>query len=1039
MRGQPFTLAVVALLLFTTTGCDNTNAPSTGALQVSLVTTGGDLDLNGYTATLDSGVAPLTVPANGSVVIPDLPTGSRDVTLGDVAANCTLTGSNPRTITVVGGDTTAVVFEITCVATGVRVTTTTSGVDLDLDGYAIAIDGVLASVVGTNGSVEITRLAAGSHTVALNAVSANCPVAGGATKAVTIGLGEIGPVAFDVTCLAVTGAIEVRAATAGIDFDTDGYTVQLDNGSANPLGINGVVRFQGLAAGGHTITFGGAAANCAPVGDNPRTVSVTTGGAKRDTARTTFTVGCVGVTGVIEVTAATTGVELDPDGYTVQVDGDTARPIARNATARYERLSGGDHTVTLAGAAGNCSIGGDNPRTVHVSVGGATRDTARTTFAVTCLATTGVLKITTTTTGTELDPDGYGVYVDENCYGYYGYYCYYTWSGTIGANSAVVIPGLSFGEHTLRFDGLDPNCAFSVDPPATVTVPRGDTVVVSLAVTCLATGHIQVAATTTGADLDPDGYSVVASKPGFSTTASVAANGTITFNKLLPGDYQVTFNGVAPNCVLTPPNPRTVTVTAGETAVVAVDVACSALGTLQVAASTTGTDLDPNGYTVLVSRSGFSTSRNVGDNEAVGINGLVAGDYDVTLSGMAGNCTVMGLNPRIIAVPSGATAAVTFDVVCTPLARIQVTATTTGVDLDPNGYAVVLSGPGLPATSYDVPSNGIALIGPILPGDYEMTLTGIALNCDGGAPNPRTVTAAAGDTAKTQFDVGCTTAGELAIGAYYSGNTDVYRVKSNGTNPTRLTTALPFDGEPAWSPNGSKIAFTSVRDGNQEIYVMDATGSNQVRLTNTTAIESHPAWSPDGSKIAFMSERDGNREIYVMNADGSNPMRLTNNTAIDDDPAWSPDGTTIAFSSNRDGNFEIYTMDASGVGTPLRLTNNSVSDLQPDWSPDGQRLVFSRFTGCYSDYYGYSSYCDYDLYIMDANGSNVVQLTSGYWSVDVDPAWSPDGQWIAFGAQNCQPYYGCSSPVVNAVKADGSRLTDVARDGSPVDPSWRRP
>ncbi len=78
------------------------------------------------------------------------------------------------------------------------------------------------------------------------------------------------------------------------------------------------------------------------------------------------------------------------------------------------------------------------------------------------------------------------------------------------------------------------------------------------------------------------------------------------------------------------------------------------------------------------------------------------------------------------------------------------------------------------------------------------------------------------------------------------------------------------------------------RDGNEEVYVMNADGSSPVRLTNDPATDFGPAWSPDGSRIAFSTFRDGNFEIYVMNADGSNPINLTNDPAEDLTPAWSP-------------------------------------------------------------------------------------------------------------------------------------------------------
>src|SRR5207237_1385985 len=107
------------------------------------------------------------------------------------------------------------------------------------------------------------------------------------------------------------------------------------------------------------------------------------------------------------------------------------------------------------------------------------------------------------------------------------------------------------------------------------------------------------------------------------------------------------------------------------------------------------------------------------------------------------------------------------------------------------------------------------------------------------------------------------------------------------------------------------IVFTSARagaPGYNEIYRMTPDGSGVVQLTNTPGNDAAPAWSPDGSKIAFSSTRDGNHEIYVMNAtDGSGLVRLTNDALWDDHPAWSPDGSKIAFSKYS----AIYVMNAT--------------------------------------------------------------------------------------------------------------------------------
>lgn len=108
--------------------------------------------------------------------------------------------------------------------------------------------------------------------------------------------------------------------------------------------------------------------------------------------------------------------------------------------------------------------------------------------------------------------------------------------------------------------------------------------------------------------------------------------------------------------------------------------------------------------------------------------------------------------------------------------------------------------------------------------------------------------------------------------------------------------------EPVWSPDGTRIAFTSHRHYHSSIYVMDADGSDVERLTNFgRGSAASPAWSPDGTRIAFASNsHDGNAKVHVMDADGSGVEQVTNHSGNDQHPAWSPDGTRIAFDSNGD-------------------------------------------------------------------------------------------------------------------------------------------
>ena len=131
--------------------------------------------------------------------------------------------------------------------------------------------------------------------------------------------------------------------------------------------------------------------------------------------------------------------------------------------------------------------------------------------------------------------------------------------------------------------------------------------------------------------------------------------------------------------------------------------------------------------------------------------------------------------------------------------------------------------------------------------------------------------------------------------------------------PTSTPTRTPTPGGATATPTGGgSIVFASERDGNSEIYRMNSDGSSPTRLTNNAAVDTAPSWSLDHSKIVFTSTRDGNTEIYVMNADGSSPTRLTNNAAQDVYAYWAPDGSKISFASNRDGNYEVYVMNANG-------------------------------------------------------------------------------------------------------------------------------
>lgn len=198
----------------------------------------------------------------------------------------------------------------------------------------------------------------------------------------------------------------------------------------------------------------------------------------------------------------------------------------------------------------------------------------------------------------------------------------------------------------------------------------------------------------------------------------------------------------------------------------------------------------------------------------------------------------------------------------------------------------------------------------------------------------------------------------------------------------------------ATPPLYGKIVFYSARDGNNEIYKMKSDGSNQTRLTFNKASDTYPVWSPDGRQIVFHSDRDGNEEIYVMDANGRNQRNLTRHPARDAFPDWHPDGERIAFASEREGgknhNSNIFVMDSNG-GNVQQITDLFTFASRPKWSPDGTRIAFD------ADFDKTGQGKPRQVYIINADGSHHWQVSNASdQNTTILHGWSPDGQQILY-------------------------------------------
>jgi len=255
--------------------------------------------------------------------------------------------------------------------------------------------------------------------------------------------------------------------------------------------------------------------------------------------------------------------------------------------------------------------------------------------------------------------------------------------------------------------------------------------------------------------------------------------------------------------------------------------------------------------------------------------------------------------------------------------------------------------------------------------------------------------------------------------ANFGRGKEVYVFDYDGTNPQPVSRNGSINLSPAWSPDGSRISYTSYRDNNPDLWVTDLRTNRHTKISSFPGINAGARWSPAGDELALTLSKDGDSEIYAMQPDGSIIRRITRQFGIDVSPSYSPNGTTLAFVSSRNGTPQLFLADRDG-GNVRRLTHRGGHNVSPSFSPDGRKVAFAgRDEG------------RFDIFVVDIDGGGLRRLTQTA-SDDEDPTWSPDGNHIIF--TSARDGQGKQLYMMNADGSNQTRLTDG--NGSYSNPQW---
>lgn len=240
---------------------------------------------------------------------------------------------------------------------------------------------------------------------------------------------------------------------------------------------------------------------------------------------------------------------------------------------------------------------------------------------------------------------------------------------------------------------------------------------------------------------------------------------------------------------------------------------------------------------------------------------------------------------------------------------------------------------------------------------------------------------------------------------------------ADGHNPQTVVSSKESIISPAWSPDGSKVAYVSFEKKKPIVYIQSLVSGQRMVLANFKGNNSAPSWSPDGRKLAIVLTHAANSQIYTINADGTGLNQLTQSSAIDTEPVWSPDGKWIYFTSDRSGNPQIYKVSSLG-GEAQRVSFSGSYNVSPDISPDGKLLAFINREGG-----------SFKVAVQEL-ASGQMQILSDT-TRDESPSFAPNSRIILYATSRG------GKGTLAAVSADGrvkQRLSDTG--GDVREPSW---